>query len=210
MEELKTGTTTVGFICKDGIILAADKRATAGNLIVDKRAKKIHEITDKMALTTAGTVSDVQLLIKLLKAELKLKKIRTKKEPGVKESANLLANMVYANIRKMSMIPGISHFILAGSDSSGLHLYDLFPDGSLTEVTDYISSGSGSVFVYGLLENRYAPNMTLDQGIKLAVDCINASMQRDNASGNGIDVMTITKEGTKRVLEKELNTRIEP
>ncbi|MBW3003572.1 proteasome subunit beta [Candidatus Woesearchaeota archaeon] len=208
-EELKTGTTTVGIVCKEGLVLAADKRATAGNLIVDKRAKKIHEVTDRIALTMAGTVSDVLLLIKLLKAELKLKKIRTSREPNVKESANLLSNMVYNNIRKFSAIPGISHFIVGGVDMSGFHLYDLFPDGSLTEINEYISSGSGSVFVYGVMESQYKKGLSIDEGIKLAVVAINAALQRDNASGNGVDVMIINKDGCKRVLEKELNTKIE-
>jgi proteasome beta subunit len=203
--ELKTGTTTVGLVCKDGIVLAADKRATAGTLIVDKKAQKIHEITDKLALTTAGTVSDVQLLIKLLKAELKLKTIRVNRESNTKEAANLLANMVYNNIRKFSTIPGISHFLFAGVDPTGFHLYDLFPDGSLTEVDDFISSGSGSVFVFGVLEAQYKKNLSIEDGIHLAVSAVNSAIQRDNASGNGIDVITITKNGVKRVLEKELN-----
>jgi len=208
-KQLKTGTTTVGIVCKDGLVLAADKRATAGNLIVDKKAIKIRSITDNIALTTAGTVSDVILLIKVLKAELRLKKIRTRREPNVKESSNLLANMVYNNIRKFSAIPGVSHFVIGGVDTTGFHLYDLFPDGSLTEVEDYISSGSGSVFVYGVMESQYKKGMSVDDGVKLAVSAINASMQRDNASGNGIDVMVIDKNGCKRVLEKEIVARVE-
>ena len=73
---LKTGTTTIGIVCKDGIVLAADKRATAGYLVMHKKEQKIHEITNKMALTTAGTVSDIQLMVKLVRAEIKLKSIR--------------------------------------------------------------------------------------------------------------------------------------
>ncbi|MEA3429958.1 MAG: proteasome subunit beta [Nanoarchaeota archaeon] len=207
--QLKTGTTTIGILCKDGIVLAADKRATAGNLIVDKKAKKIHEISDNLALTTAGTVSDIQLIIKVLKAELKLKTIRVNRDANVKEAANLLSNMVYNNIRKFSTIPGIAHFLFGGVDASGYHLYDLFPDGSLTEIDNYISSGSGSVFVYGVMESQFKKNMTTDEGIKLAVTAINAALQRDSASGNGLDVMVIDKNGCKRVIEKELNTKIE-
>src|SRR3989338_1094988 len=129
----KKGTTTVGIVCRDGIVLAADKRATIGYLISNKKVDKILQITDRMAITMAGTVSDAQLLVKLIKAELKLKTLRTGREPNVKESANLLSGMIYANIRKMSLIPGISHFLLGGTDETGIHLYDLFADGSLTE-----------------------------------------------------------------------------
>src|SRR3989338_1387777 len=105
MEQLKTGTTTLGLVCKDGIVLAADRRATAGTMIADKNAQKVHIINPNLALTIAGTVSDVQLLIKYLRAELSLKEISTGKIVAVKEAVNLLASMVYGNIRKMSMIP---------------------------------------------------------------------------------------------------------
>lgn len=203
MEKLETGTTTVGIVCVDGIVLAADKRATAGNLIVDKNAQKVHIINRNLALTTAGGVSDIQMVIKLIKAELKLKSLRTKREPNIKESANLTAGIVYNNIRKMSMIPGISHFILGGKDKFGFHLYDLFADGSLTECKEYISSGSGSVIAYGVLEVLYKSDLNVNQGVELAVKSVNSALQRDTATGEGIDVVTITKDGVKNVLNKE-------
>ncbi|MBU1875503.1 MAG: proteasome subunit beta, partial [Nanoarchaeota archaeon] len=191
-ERLKTGTTTIGIVCKDGIILAADKRATAGHMIVDKRAEKVHVISDDFAVTIAGTVSDAQLMIKLIKAELKLKEVRTYKRPTAKEAANLLGGLLYSNIRRMSMLPGIAHFLLAGKDVSGVYLYDLFPDGSVTKIKDFISSGSGSVFAYGVLETHYDPEMTTKEAVSLAVKAVNTALQRDSASGNGIDVVVVT------------------
>jgi len=204
-ELVKKGTTTVGIVCRDGVVLAADKRATIGYLISNKKIDKILQITDRMAITMAGTVSDAQLLVKLIKAELKLKTLRTGREPNVKESANLLSGMIYANIRKMSMIPGISHFLLGGTDETGFHLYDLFADGSITECDDYVSSGSGSVMAYGVLETLYKKDTNLKEGTALAVKSINAALQRDVNTGNGIDVVTITKDGIKKVFEKDLN-----
>src|SRR3989344_2504613 len=118
-KETTTGTTTLGLVCKDGLVLAADKRATSGYLIAWKKFDKIMQVTNNIAVTVAGTVSDVQLLTKYLKAELKLKDIRTGRETSVKEAANLLANFVYSNIRKLSLIPGVSHFIMGGKDTSG-------------------------------------------------------------------------------------------
>ena len=206
---MKTGTTTVALMCKECIILAADRRATSGYLIANKNFEKILTISDNIAVTVAGTVSDVQLLVKYIKAELKLKQIRTDRESSVKEAANLLAMLVYNNIRKLSMIPGISHFIVGGKDESGFHVYDLSPDGSIVEVDDYISSGSGSVMVFGVLETLYKKNMSIDEGIKLAAKSVNAAVQRDIASGNGIDIVTITKDGIKKVFSKEIDTRIE-
>ena len=207
--EMKTGTTTMGLVCKDGLVLAADKRATSGYLISWKKFDKIIQITDNVAVTVAGTVSDVQLLVKYLKAELRLKDIRTSRETTVKEASNLLANFVYNNIRKLSLIPGISHFIVGGKDSSGFHLYDLSPDGSIVEVDDYISSGSGSVMAFGVLETLYKKGLSVDEGVKLAAKGVNAAVQRDIASGNGIDIVTITKDGIKKVFSKELEMKIE-
>jgi len=207
-ENTLKGTTTVGLMCKDGVVLAADKRATAGHLIVNKKTNKIYEVSDRMALTMAGTVSDAQLLSKLIKAELNLKKMRTGREATVRESANLLAGMVYGNIRKMSMIPGISHFLMGGSDSTGHYLFDIFADGSLTEEDEYVSSGSGSVMALGVLETLYRREMTLEEGVSLAIKCVNAALQRDSASGNGIAVVTITDKGIERVVDKTVNTGV--
>ena len=208
-KETTTGTTTLGLVCKDGLVLAADKRATSGYLIAWKKFDKIMQVTNNIAVTVAGTVSDVQLLTKYLKAELKLKDIRTGRETSVKEAANLLANFVYSNIRKLSLIPGISHFIVGGKDSSGFHLYDLSPDGSIVQVDDYISSGSGSVMAFGVLETLYKKGLSVDEGVKLAAKGVNAAVQRDIASGNGIDILTITKDGLKKVLSKLVSVKIE-
>ncbi len=205
----KTGTTTVGLVCKDGLVLAADKKATAGFFIAAKKVDKIIQITDDIAVTVAGTVSDIQLLAKLIKAELKLKEIRTGKINTVKEAANLLAGIVYSNIRKFSLIPGISHFIVGGKDKTGFHMYDLSPDGSITDIDDFVSSGSGSPMVYGVFESQYKKDMQVKDGIKLAVKGVNAAIQRDAASGEGLDVVTITEKGVKKVLTKEIKINLE-
>jgi proteasome beta subunit len=204
----KTGTTTVGIVCKDGIVLAADKRVTSGYLISYKKFEKIAKITDDIAVTVAGSVSDVQLLIKLIKAELQLKDIRTGYKSTVKEAVNLLSSMVYGSIRRMSMIPSISHFIIAGRDDEGFHCYDLSPDGSIINCDEYVSSGSGSVMAYGVLETLYKPDMSVEDGIVLASKAINAALQRDVASGNGINVMSVTSEGVKKVLSKDIDTTL--
>lgn len=207
---VKTGTTTVGLVCKDGIVLGADKRATAGYLIANKKTKKINNINDYIAVTMAGNASDAQFMIKLTQAELLLKKLRSNSKPSVKEAANLMARMVYSNIRRMSMFPGISHFVMGGYDDSGFYLYDLFPDGTIDEIDDFISSGSGSVMAYGVLETLYKKDMSVDEGVKLAVKSISAAIQRDIASGNGIEVVAITKDGIKKVFDKEIDTKVQP
>jgi len=208
-KQLKTGTTTVGLICKDGLVLAADKRATAGYFVASKKVDKVLKITDNLAVTIAGTVSDIQLVVKLIRAELKLKELKTGKIVTIKEAVNLLSGIVYNNIRKFSVIPGISHFIVGGKDDLGFHIYDVSPDGAIEKIEDYSSSGSGSILVYGLLEAQYKKDMKIEEGIKLAIKGINSAINRDIASGNGCDVFTITEKGVKKVLTKELKISLE-
>ena len=206
---VKKGTTTVGIVCKEGIVLAADKRATfAGRIIADKSVDKIAKISENMAVTTAGSVSDVQLITKLIKAELTLLKIRTGREVNVKTTANLLGAIVYQNIRKFSPIPGITGFLLGGKDNTGFYLYELGPDGSVLEHKNYATDGSGMVMAWGVLDTLYKDGLSLQDGMKLAVKAVNASIQRDTGSGEGIDVYTITKAGVKKVLTKRIETNL--
>lgn len=205
---LKTGTTTLAIVCKEGLVLAADKRATAGNLIANKKTEKIQSIAETILLTMAGTVSDAQLLTKLIRAELQLKKIRNDRQPTVKEAANLLATMVYGNIRRISMIPGIAHFIVGGSDETGFYVFDIYPDGSITLIDDFIASGSGSVMAFGVLETLYSKAMSVSDGVELAVKSLNAALQRDSASGNGAMIVTITKQGVTKILDQNLEEYI--
>ena len=139
---------------------------------------------------------------------MRLKHIRTGKELILKEAANLSSRLVYNNIRQMSMIPGITHFLMGGKDIYGYHLYDIFVDGSITQCDDFVSSGSGSISAYGVLETLYKKDMSVEDGIKLVVKALNAALQRDSASGSGYDVITITEQGFKQVLAKEIDTKI--
>ncbi len=208
-EIMQTGTTTIGIVSKDAVVLAADMRTTAGGMIVNRKTDKIFEISEKAAVTMSGTVSDSMLLVKLIKAEISLKRMRANREPTIKEIANLLSGMVYNNIRKMSMIPGISHFVLGGYDeSTGRSIYDIYMDGSITKIEDYVASGSGSVFALGVLETMYSKDLQTEEAIELAVKAINAALKRDTASGDGINVVVIDKEGVKPVKKKQLEINL--
>lgn len=208
-DTMKTGTTTVGIICKDGIVMAADRRATIGNMISVKNTKKVVPVNEDILVTTAGSVSDIQLLVKLIKAQLKLLEFRNSKKTTVKQAANLLGGMVYQNVRRPSMVPGLTGFIMGGRDKTGLAMYDLWLDGSIIEIEDYYCHGSGAPFALGVMEAGFKKNMPLGEGVKLAAKALNSALQRDSASGNGIDIFTITeKEGVKEVVDREVNALI--
>ncbi len=205
-KDLKTGTTTVGIVCNDCVILGADKRATAGNMIAHKDVDKVQPIAEKMAVTTAGSVSDIQLLVKLIDAEIKLKDIRSGRQSTVKETANLLASLVYSNVRQF--VPGVTHFLLGGYDG-GYELYDIFPDGSKSHIDDFVASGSGSVFAYGVLETGYEDGISRGDGVELVKEALTAALKRDSASGNGVDIFVIDEDGVTKEFSQVFETAIE-
>ncbi|MGV8086145.1 MAG: proteasome subunit beta [Candidatus Woesearchaeota archaeon] len=203
MEQIKTGTTTLGLVCKDGAILAADNRATAGHFIARKDVEKVVAINDNIAVTTAGSVSDIQMFVKLFRAELKLKSIKTGRIVTVKEAANFAARICYDNARQY--FPSMAHLIVAGFDNTGSKIYEVDIDGCMLDVKDYVSTGSGSILVYGILENSYKDNIGVKEGEELAVKAISSAIQRDSGSGNGIDVLVITKTGMKKSVTKKVS-----
>jgi len=197
-DQQRKGTTTVGIVCKDAIVLSADKRAAMGYLIASKEVDKILKITDRMALTIAGYASDGQMLAKFLRAEMDLYRMNTGVEPSLSVAANLLANIVFE--RAKSFIPYLVQLILGGIDDKGeFALYTIDMGGSIIKERLYYSTGSGSPVAFGVLEDNFKENMTQDQTIDLAVRSINAALKRDLATGEGIDVIVIDKKGYRKV-----------
>jgi len=204
-ERLKTGTTTVGVVCKDCVVMGADRRVTAGTFVAAKDYEKISPVAKHMVLTISGVVSDVQLVIKYLKAELRLKKIRSGRDATLKEAGNLLATWNYNLLRSQY---SIGHFLLGGVDGKSRGIYDISPDGALKLHDKFVASGSGSVFSYGVLETEYKEGIGEEDGVKLVLRALNAALQRDAATGNGVDIYVITKDGARKAVSKEINTGI--
>ncbi|MDO8467451.1 MAG: proteasome subunit beta [Nanoarchaeota archaeon] len=203
---LKTGTTILGIVCKDGVVMASDRQITMGNLVVGKNYPKTVKINDYLLVSFTGMVSDAQRVPKVLAAELRLKELKSKSRPSVKQASSLLANMNYSGIRQPSMIPQQVGFLLGGLSHDGTaELYTLEPAGSVVKVEDYDANfGSGMPYVLGLLERQYKKGMSVKEGIELAKEALKSSTQRDVASGYGIDVFTITKEGINKVISQEI------
>ncbi|HEC94527.1 MAG TPA: archaeal proteasome endopeptidase complex subunit beta, partial [Thermoplasmatales archaeon] len=160
----KTGTTTLGLVCKDGVVVATERRATMGTLIAHKTTKKLFKIDDHLALTTAGLVGDVQVLARYLNAEAKLYRLSRNTKMPVKAAATLMANIL--NQRKF--FPYYVQLIIGGYDSSGGHLYSL--DAAGGAIPDkYTATGSGSPYVFGVLEDHYKDDIDVEKGVELAI-----------------------------------------
>ncbi|RLF52959.1 MAG: proteasome endopeptidase complex, archaeal, beta subunit [Thermoplasmata archaeon] len=200
----ETGTTTLGLVCKDGVVLATERRATMGGMIAHKTTKKLFQIDEHLALTTAGLVGDVQILARYLRAEAKLYRLSTGIPMPVEAAATLMANI----LNKNKFTPYYVQLIIAGYDLEGAHVYSL--DAAGGAIPDrYVSTGSGSPYVYGVLEDQYRDDMDIEEGLNLAIRAISAAMKRDSASGDGIDVAVITKEGFRFIPEDEVRKRME-
>ena len=200
----KTGTTTLGMICKDGVIVATEKRATMGTLIAHKATKKLYKIDTHLALATAGLVGDLQVLVRYLNAEANLYRLKRDTKMPVESAATLMSNIL--NQRKF--YPYYVQLILGGYDNTGGHVYSL--DAAGGAIPDkYTAAGSGSPYVFGVLEDNYRDDLTIDEGIDIAVRAIIAAMARDSASGGMIDVAIITKEGFKEISEEEIKKLME-
>lgn len=201
---LKTGTTIIGIVCKDGVVMAADRRSTAGNIVLGKNIQKAVKINDYLVMSGTGNASDIEMQKKIIAAQLRLKELKSKKRPTVREAANLIGIITYQNIRQPTMIPSIVGTLVAGFNEDGsTELYTIEPAGTAMKVEDYDANfGSGMPFVLGLLERQYKEEITVDEAVELAVEAIKSSTQRDIGSGNGIDVFTITKKEIKHAVEQ--------
>jgi len=196
------GTTTVGMVFDGGVVIAADKRATMGTFIASKDVEKIHMIDDRMAITMAGGVGDAQSLVRMIKAELEIYKYTNGVSMTVNGTATLLANVLQGN----KYYPYLVQLIVGGYDKSP-RIFDLDPFGGLME-EKYVSTGSGSVVAYGILDEMYKDGMSEQEAMKVAAKAINAAMKRDNATGEGIDLITISKDRVRRLSKEEVNTLI--
>ena len=182
---LKTGTSTVGITFKGGVVVGADHRATMGHFIANKSVQKLFKIGNNLALTTAGLVGHAQSLARTLAAEVSLFELKRNHAMTVKGAATLTANI-------LSGRPHWVQLLIVGVDDDGPSVYSIdSAGGSIPDV--YCATGSGSPYMYGVLEDGFKENMTRQQAVSLAARALSASGQRDAASGNGMDLAVITK-----------------
>ena len=202
-EEVKKGTTTIGLVCKDGVVMATEMRATMGTLIAHKTTQKLFKIDDNLGLTVAGVVGDAQTLARYITAEVELYKLKRNQPMSVKSAATLTSNILAGS----RFYPYWVGLILGGTDREGNHVYALdMVGGAIPD--DYVTTGSGSPSVYGVLEDHYEKGLSVADGVDLAIRSLHAAMRRDSASGDGYSVATITKDGFTALDEKEIQKRL--
>ncbi len=186
------GATTVGVVCKDGVVLASEKRVSYGPLVVSRSGKKVFKISENIGAACAGLVSDMQILIREIEAYTRLFKIEAGRPISVKSAAKMMSNILFNN----RMFPLITQTVIGGIDEEGPVLYVLDILGS--NIPDkYTAVGSGAEIAVGVLEERYKENLTVEEGKELVTTAIKSAISRDAMSGDGIDFLIITQKGIK-------------
>lgn len=198
--DVKKGTTTVGLVFKDGVVLAADKRVSLGYHVAHKNAKKVLKITDYIGVTTAGSVGDIQSLVGYLKAEAKLYEIKNNK----KMSPKALAKMTSAILQGQRYFPMYAWLVLGGVDSERSYVFSIDPIGGVSE-DSMVATGSGMEPAYGVLDDRFKENMEYDDAVNLAVRALLAAISRNMATGDGVSLFTIGKDGTREFTSEEVD-----
>ncbi len=191
------GATAVGVRTNNGVVLGAERRFSYGGFVMSKAAKKVCTITDSVGMAAAGLVADMQAIAKSIRAEIKYYELTVQRRASVRTVSKLIANMLYS----YKFMPLMSEILVGGVDDSGSHLYIMDPVGSLIE-DDYASIGTGAPIAIGIIESAYRSNLDINEAKELVIKAIKAALSRDSMSGDGIDILVITREGTREEFVK--------
>ena len=191
------GTTTVGVVCTDGVILSSDTRVTMGYFVAHKQGKKIYQIDDHIAMTISGGVADAQYVVEVLKVNAKLYKLNNGRPMPIKAASRLVANVLFSARGGL-----LAQILVGGVDTTGPHVFSLDPFGSLTE-EKCVATGSGSPIAYGVLEDKYKEGAAIEEMLPVVVRAVDSAMKRDIASGDSFDIALITKEGYRALSTEE-------
>jgi len=192
------GTTTVGVVCKDGVILASDTRVTMGFFVAHRKGKKVYKIDDHLAMTISGNVADAQRTVDILKANAELYRINMTRPMPVSSAARLIANLLFSS----RYAPLIAQILIGGVDTTGPHVFSIDPFGSITE-EKCVATGSGSPVAYGVLEDKYKQDAAIKDMLGVVVKAVDSAMRRNAATGDSFDISVIDKKGYRELNEKE-------
>ncbi len=191
-ERLGTGATAVGIRTSEAVVLAAEKRVSYGGFVMSRTAKKVFGVKDRYGFAFAGLFADIQTLKRIMEVEIHAYEVTNARPMSVRAAARLLSVILY----QYKNSPYLSEIIFGGIDEEGTHLYVMDSLGSMIE-DDYAAIGTGAPIAIGIIENRYKKDLSVEEIEKLAIEAVKAAIRRDAVSGDGVDVVLITKKGIK-------------
>ena len=184
------GATTVGVVCKEGAILASERRYAYGTFVMSKVAKKVFKITNNIGIGCAGIIGDMQVLSREALAYMSIFEYERGRPGTVKNAAKLMANLLSAR----RMFPYLAQTIIAGVDQGSPSLYVMDPIGSVLE-DKFAAVGTGAEIATGVLESEYHDGLSVDEARPLILRAIRSALARDISSGDGVDLLVITQAG---------------
>jgi proteasome beta subunit len=187
--EFMPGATVVGISYNNGVILAAEKRVSFGNFVVNKSIKKTFPVTDHVGAACAGMVADMQVLVRQVEALAKIRKLETRREVATYSVAKLMSVIMF----ERRYFPLLTQVIVGGINIKP-EIYTLDPLGSVLP-DEYAAVGTGAEMALGVMDAEFKPNMTEEKAKDLAIRAIKSAIQRDSSSGDGIDVLVVSKTG---------------
>ncbi len=196
-EKILHGTTTVGIKAKDGVVLCADMRASAGYFIANNNTMKIQKIDDHAGMTMAGGVADAQNITDVLRYHANIHRIQNQESIPIKSLTRLTSLIFHQN----RGYPFMADILVGGFDNYGPALFNIDMFGSVEEKS-YVTTGSGSPVAYGLLEEEYKEDVTVENAKTIALRAVKAAITRNIGTGDGINVAIIDKNGF-RLLNNE-------
>jgi len=181
------GATAVGISFANGVTLAAEKRVSYGNFVINKQTRKIFSVTESVGAACAGMIADMQVLVRQVEALAKIRKLETRRNVATNSVAKLMSVIMF----ERRFFPLLTQVIVGGVDTKS-QIYTLDPLGSVLP-DEYAAVGTGAEMALGVLDSEYKSSITAEQSKDLALKAIRSSIQRDSASGDGIDLLVITK-----------------
>jgi proteasome beta subunit len=210
--EIPEGTTVLALRYADGVVMAGDRRATAGNVIAHKRVKKVFAADSYSAVAISGTAGMAVELIRLFQTELEHYEKIEGTRLSLEGKANYLARMVRSNLpmafQGLVVVP-----LFCGFDESEragkLYTFDVV--GGRYEEQDYASTGSGGAEARSFMKAEYTPDADEAEALRLAVEALVAAAEEDAATGGpdirrGIfpNVVTVTAGGFEEIDDERI------
>ncbi len=199
-ENVKHGTTTLGLVCSDGVVMGSDVRATGGTYIFSSEAIKIYKINDSLGMTIAGGVGDAEYLVKILKMQSEIYAMGEGKQMSPKSATSIISLIM----QESKMYPYYVELILGGMNNGVPEVYSVDPVGGHIKESKFASTGSGSIAATGYMESVYQEGMSTLEAAKHIAKALKIAMKRDSATGDGIKMVTITKKGYREFSKDEI------
>jgi proteasome beta subunit len=190
------GATAVGISYDKGVILSSEKRVSYGNFVVNKNTKKTFSVTNQVGAACAGMIADMQVLVRQVAALAKIRKLETRRNVAPNSIAKLMSVIMF----ERRFFPLLTQVIVGGLETKP-EIYTLDPLGSVLP-DEYAAVGTGAEMALGVIDSEYKPNMSEEKAREMAIKAIRSSILRDSSSGDGIDLLVITKSGPR---EESLN-----